>query len=344
MDRTSFILVSALALGASPAFAQTNDALPLPKAPATTTTATATQPRVVIVRIDPATIEKYGPFGGSYRPLDAQLIQKLDAAGVAGIGMDISFPENPSQVAGTEAIARAAAASRAPVVVTVAPNPDGTLEPNAAPIRGNPRIGEGTALVRPELVLDGGIDAAQRAFDEARKTGKKPEISFHSGQIGLDAQGQDGFSPLFKALGERMGVFDERDVASIEDLETTSVEAENGKVMVGTDFVIRPRLGEPSEIPTVSFASVLDGTADPKLLQGAIVFVGMDDGVHDVFPNPDPSRPDLKQISGVYFHAFVMKQALEAHARLAAAGAEASGSSATPPTAESAGLIKKLPD
>ncbi len=342
MDRTSFIFVSALVLAASPAVAQNNDALPLPA----TTTAT-TKPRVVIVRIDPATIAKYGPFGGSYRPLDAQLIEKLDAAGVAGIGMDIFLPENPSQTAGTEAIARAAAASHAPVVVAVSQNPDGTLLPNAAPIRDNTKIGQGTIFVAPELVIDGGIEAAQQAIDEAVKAGKDPEIAYHTGQVGLIAHGHDGFSPLFKVLGERVGAFDEKDVESIEGPETTSIRVENGKVTQKTEVVIRPKLGKPSEIPTVSFASVLDGTADPKLLKGAIVFVGMDDGKNDVFKNPDPNRPDLKQISGVYFHAFVMKQALEAHARrlTAAPGSGTSStSSETPPPVESGGLVKKLPD
>lgn len=73
---------------------------------------------------------------------------------------------------------------------------------------------------------------------------------------------------------------------------------------------------------TLSYVDVLKKTPHPAL-KGAIVIIGMNDGENDVHATPDPSKPKLKKVSGVYLHAALAERLLrEVPARLAARAAK----------------------
>jgi CHASE2 domain-containing sensor protein len=89
-------------------------------------------------------------------------------------------------------------------------------------------------------------------------------------------------------------------------------------------------------VTSVSYVDVLRKRVDPEVLKGALVIVGMNDGVLDMHPDPDPSgSPDLAKMAGVFTHAALLARLDQASA---AERAEAK------PTKARAGMISGLRD
>lgn len=259
-------------------------------------------PRVVVVTIDEKTLAALGPFGGAYRAHHADLIEGLNSAGARAIAFDVYFPDNPEHELGTAALARAAAASRAPVVVSVfsALDEEGreVVLPNAAVIRDDPRIREGAVMARDELLLE-------RADGElGARTGGRTIVARSGGHDALVVELAKAADLLEPADFERLGL--------IEPVLTGATFARDGAVREERTPALRPQLGDPASLERVSYVDVLRGRAD---LRGALVIVGMDDGQNDLVERPDPAQPELTNVSGVYLHAFALRRALEARAR-----------------------------
>lgn len=65
----------------------------------------------------------------------------------------------------------------------------------------------------------------------------------------------------------------------------------------------------PSQVPTVKASELRAGTADPKVLSGRIVFIGVtSQSVKDYFAAPVRAGADKRQIYGVYLHALAADQ------------------------------------
>ncbi len=281
-------------------------------------------PRVVVVAIDQKTQEALGPFGGAYRARHAKLIEALNAGGVRGIGLDVYFPENPEQVPGTTALANAAKASRAPVVLSVLTELQGdetVVTPNAAVIR-EAGIRQGAVMSRAELLVSG-----------APAEG----LEVRTGETTIVAE-SGGFRALSLELGLATGTLTAEDVAKLVQPVTVGVNTATG--VKETVDAIRPSLSDPSRLTTVSYVDVLEGRVDPSLLRGALVLVGIDDGVNDVVASPNPAAPGVESVSGVYLHAAALQRAIQlaVQRRAAARAAGSAGGGGTEP-APTPGLL-----
>ncbi len=119
----------------------------------------------------------------------------------------------------------------------------------------------------------------------------------------------------------RAGVADRKRLEELGLIEQVTVGWNGAPVQVPA---LRPQLSKKPL--TLSYADVLRKKPHPAL-KGAIVIVGMTDGVQDMQENPDPSKPDLEQISGVYLHAAlaqrVVREVAADDAKRAKAKAEA---------------------
>ena len=250
-------------------------------------------PRVVVVGIDAKTQEALGPFGGSYREHHAQLIEKLNASGARAIAFDIYFPENPERAAETRALAAAADASRAPVTIGVLAEdqPDGTLGllPNAEVFRGT-KVAQGAVLARRELFITQDADG----------------VSARTGALLVGAEA-GGFRSLVETTLTQAGIADQARLEALGLIEPVTFGWNGAEVQ---EPALRPQLGKKKPL-TLSYVDVLRRGAHPAL-QGAIVIVGMTDGVQDVQEDPDPSLPELERVSGVYLHAALAERALRA--------------------------------
>lgn len=255
----------------------------------------AQQPQVVVVAIDAKTQEALGPFGGAYRARHAKLIEALNAGGARGIGLDVYFPENPDQRAGTAALANAARTSRAPVVLSVLTelqeNGETVVTPNAAVIR-EAGTRQGAVMSRAELLVSG---TPAEGFEVG------------TGETTIVAESA-GFRALSLELGLATGALTSEDAARLVKPVTVGVNTATGARE--TVDAIRPSLTDPSSVTTVSYVDVLEGRVDPSVLRGALVLVGIDDGVNDVVENPNPAAPGVEKVSGVYLHAFALQKAL----------------------------------
>ncbi len=254
--------------------------------------ARAQSPRVVVVAIDAKTQEALGPFGGAYRARHAALIEALNAGGVRGIGFDVYFPDNPEQVAGTTALANAARASRAPVVLSVLTELQGdetVVTPNADVIRAA-GVRQGAVMARDELLVSGTPGALEVGAGEK-----------------LVVAESGGFRALTLELGLATGALTPEDVARLVKPVTVGVNTATGERE--TVDAIRPSLTDPSRVTTVSYVDVLEGRVDPSVLNGALVLVGIDDGVNDVV-DPNSSVEGQDAVSGVYLHAFALQKGL----------------------------------
>ena len=124
--------------------------------------AEALAPTSVVVAIDEATLSALGRWPWN-RSVHAALIDRLSAAGVAGIGMSILFPESAP---GDAEFARALAASRR-VVLPVAPRAGDDADGGIAELLPVPQLASNAAAlghVDVELDADG---LARRTFTRA---------------------------------------------------------------------------------------------------------------------------------------------------------------------------------
>ncbi|MEZ6184932.1 MAG: CHASE2 domain-containing protein [Planctomycetota bacterium] len=260
-------------------------------------------PRVVVVGIDGPTQQALGPFGGSYRGHHDDVIRQLNAAGARGIGFDMSFGPNPAQAEATETLARTAAESRAPVVIAVFSS-EGVPEPNAPSFE---RLGVRQAAIeaQAELVLEEGALGDANA---ALRLGRDPEVEVRTGAWAILEQ-VGPYKSLVGELAEATGVARE---LPTEDLPTGVRQDPTTRLLsLETTRALRPQLGDPESVTTVSYVDVLEGRVDPELLRGAIVLVGMTDGQQDVLENPDPDgAPTLDRVPGVYLHAFALERVI----------------------------------
>lgn len=284
--------------------------------------ALAQSPRVVVVAIDQKTQEALGPFGGAYRARHAKLIEALNAGGARGIGFDVFFPENPDQVAGTTALANAARTSRAPVVLSVLTELQGdetVVTPNAAPILAA-GVRQGAVMARDELLVSGSPGALEVGAGEK-----------------LVVAESGGFRALTLELGLATGALTQEDVARLVKPVTIGVNTATGERE--TVDAIRPSLTDPSRVTTVSYVDVLEGRVDPSVLNGALVLVGIDDGVNDVV-DPNSAVEGNDAVSGVYLHAFALQKAL----RLAAERARRAGTQTQSDPSPTRGLLGGVRD
>ena len=271
------------------------------------TLAQAQEPRVVVVGIDAKTQQELGPFGGSYRALHAKLIEKLNASGAKAITFDVFFPENPDQAAATAALAKAADESKAPVTIGIyaEEQQDGTFAvlANAEVFKGT-KVGEGSVTARRELSI---------REENGELVGETRGLL-----VGAEAAGHRS---LIETTLSRAGVADRKRLEELGLIEQVTVGWNGAPVQVPA---LRPQLSKKPL--TLSYADVLRKKPHPAL-KGAIVIVGMTDGVQDMQENPDPSKPDLEQISGVYLHAAlaqrVVREVAADDAKRAKAKAEA---------------------
>lgn len=265
-------------------------------------------PRVVVVGIDAKTQEELGAFGGSYRALHAQLIEKLNASGARAITFDVFFPENPAQAKGTAALAKAADESKAPVTIGIyaEEQQDGTLATlaNADVFRGT-KVGQGSVTARRELSI---------REEEGELVGETRGLL-----VGAQAAGHRS---LIETTLTRAGIADRGRLESLGLIEDVTVGWNGAPVKVQA---LRPQLTKKPL--TLSYADVLRKKPHPAL-KGAIVIVGMTDGVQDLQTDPDPSKPDLKNISGVYLHAALAERVVKAVAADDARQADAKASGA----------------
>lgn len=284
----------------------------------------AQAPRVVVVAIDQKTQEALGPFGGAYRARHAALIEALNAGGVRGIGFDVYFPENPDQVAGTTALADAARTSRAPVVLSVLteldPNGETVVTPNAAPIL-EAGVRQGAVMSRAELLVTNGPDGTE----------------VRTGETTIVAESA-GFRALTLELGLATGALTPDDVARLVKPVTVGLNTATGERE--TVDAIKPSLTDPSRVTTVSYVDVLEGRVDPSVLRGALVLVGIDDGVNDVVESPNPAAPGVERVSGVHLHAAGLQRAL----RLAAERARRAGAQTQSDPSPTRGLLGGVRD
>ncbi|MBL4847194.1 MAG: CHASE2 domain-containing protein [Planctomycetes bacterium] len=254
--------------------------------------ALADDPRVVVVGIDAKTQKELGAFGGSYRGLHAQLIEKLNASGVRTIAFDVYFPENAERVAETAALAKAADASRAPVTIgfLAQEQQDGTIATldNAAVFKGT-KVSEGAVMARRELFI-------------------KQDANGLYGETGafVVAAEAAGRRSLIETALSRGGIADRKRLESLGVIEDVTVGWNGAEVKVPA---LRPKLG--AKPLTLSYVDVLRKKPHPAL-KGAIVIIGMTDGVQDVLEAPDPARPKLKKVSGVYLHAALAERIVKA--------------------------------
>lgn len=253
--------------------------------------------RVVVVAIDPKTIRALGPFGGAYRAHHAKVIERLDAAGARGVGLDVFFPENPQQAAGTAAIARAADAARAPVVVAVSTSvgPDGrhVAEPNAAVLLRSKRLRHAAVLAQDELLVRPGAGGAVETA-----TGERVILAESA-----------GLRPLVEELALAASALQPGDLARLGLVEEVQVGARVTDAGVARETVkaIRPEVGAPAGVTTLSYADVHAGRFDRALVKDALVLVGLHDGQDDLV-----AVPGVGDVSGVFLHAFALRRALQA--------------------------------
>jgi len=274
-------------------------------------------PPVVVVGIDQATQDELGAFGGSYRAHHDDLIRRLNEAGVKGIGFDISFSENPDYAAETRTLARVAGASRAPVVIATysEEGADGELQvyPNADAFE---RAGVRQASIRAqgELILEGGLPAAQRELAAARREGREVALDLRVGEYSI-VRNAGGQPALVEQLAAATGLATPEQVPSEQLPVGLRQNPDTGELELVTVEAIRPGASDPDAITTVSYVDVLEGRVDPELLRGAVILVGMTDGVQDVIESPNPDgAPALERIPGVYLHAFGLQRAIAAGA------------------------------
>lgn len=252
----------------------------------------ADQPRVVVIGIDAKTQQELGPFGGSYRAIHAELIEKLNASGAKAITFDVFFPENPDQAAGTAALARAADASQAPVTIGIYAEEqrDGSFAelPNARVFQ-RTKVGQGSVTARRELSI--------------REEGGELIGETRGLLVGAEAAGHRS---LIETTLARAGIANRERLEELGLIEEVTVGWNGAPVKVPA---MRPQLTKKPL--TLSYVDVLRKKPHPAL-KGAIVIVGMTDGEQDVHEDPDPSKPDLKKISGVYLHAALAERAIKA--------------------------------
>jgi CHASE2 domain-containing sensor protein len=261
-------------------------------------------PRIVVVGVDKKTFDALGPWGGRYRPMHAKLIEQLDKAKVRAIAFDISFAENADFADATAAMARAAKASSAPVVIV---GREG--EPTAAVLR-DAKVPEG------HVAVGGTLDIK---IDE-----KSKEIDVGSGPLALPAD-RGGLRPLGVELAVRAKVLSAAEADALA--ETVNIGFADGKAVTAKAY--RPQSGDPAEVSTVSYVDVLQGKVDPKILEGALIIIGANDGEDDLYKEPTTR----KKIPGVYLQAFTLKRLVDS---------AASAAKPTPAPARTKGLIGGL--
>ena len=207
---------------------------------------------VVIVAIDEDSFDELNLTWPWPRALHGQLLETIDAARPAAIGLDILFPE-PSAHGAQDDDELARSLARVPNVVLAAAKTVGreagfTKEDLNLPLKKlRDRVaGVGVANVMPDR------DAFVR-----------------QALLGLVHQG-DAVPSFDRAL---------RDLAARAGLPAAHLPK-------GNAFLINFR-GGPGTFPTVSYHRVLSGEMDPETFRGKIVLVGATTPLlHDVFPTP----------------------------------------------------------
>jgi adenylate cyclase len=297
---------------------------------------------VRIVAIDEASLQEYGQWPWS-RSLLAELVDKLDAAGAASIAFDVIFPEpdrssvtvlmqgmveGPARQALELALASgalvdhdeafAASIAKAPVVLALAMTSEEGLPPAPPPKVGIPFGGE-SPLAYVRWHFPNAITNLPILNDAASGLGSIDILKDRDGKvrrIPLILAAADTLYPSLavEALrvaqnSKQLNVKVSGAVQAEQSGEATGIQAVRaGKVVLRTIPTGEIWLYDTGHQDTrfLSAAAVLDGTADPALLQGAIVFVGATaTGLFDAH-----STPLSALVPGVEQHAQTVEQAL----------------------------------
>ena len=296
---------------------------------------------VRVIAIDNASLQRYGQWPWS-RALLADLVDRLNAAGVAAIAFDVLFPEpdrssvtvmmqgmadGPARQALELALssgalvdhdeAFAAAIARAPVVLALTLNPD---PKNVPPL---PKVGFSFKGESPaaflRLQLPGALSNLPLLNDAASGLGSMDSLKDRDGKIRRLLTVVSSAGTLYPSLAvealrvaqnsKQLGIKASGSVEQEASGEGTGILAvRTGKITLQTvptgDLYLYDS-GHRDE-RFVSAGSVLDGTVDPALLQGAIVFIGATaTGLYDVHPTPLSA-----EVAGVEQHAQAVEQAL----------------------------------
>ncbi|MDC0664217.1 CHASE2 domain-containing protein [Marinobacter sp. SS21] len=221
---------------------------------------------VAVIAIDEYSLEQLGQWPWP-RSTHAELIQRLDAAGVRTIVFDVLFPE-PS--IGDEELANAMQA-HGRVVLPVHLSVPATNQPMT------------DQLPIPPLQL------AATGFGHAH--------------VELDRDGLARGMYLYNGLATRLWPSLAKAAAAPGTPPLGNLDGDAAPYMnVRTDYVAVPLAGRPGTLPTVSYAQVLQAEAPMTQLSGKTVFIGATAvGFGDILPTPFSSL--AWPMSGVEFHA-----------------------------------------
>ena len=241
--------------------------------------AEALAPTSVVVAIDEATLSALGRWPWN-RSVHAALIDRLSAAGVAGIGMSILFPESAP---GDAEFARALAASRR-VVLPVAPRAGDDADGGIAELLPVQQLAANAAAlghVDVELDADG---LARRSFARAG-----------SGSARWDAL---ALATLKIASGEQPAPIANLDAGRNGWLRLVSMRTP--WVREGELLLPYPDAGTAPRV--ISYFALLDQAERARPLAGQTVFIGATAGGIDG-GLATPASPQGQPMSAVEFHA-----------------------------------------
>lgn len=241
--------------------------------------AEALPPASVVVAIDEATLSALGRWPWN-RSVHAALVDRLSAAGVAGIGLSILFPESAP---GDAEFARALAASKR-VVLPLAPRAGDAIDPGIAELLPVPQLAANAAAlghVDIELDVDG---LARRTFARAG-----------SGSARWDAL---ALATLKVASGESPAAL--TGARSGREGWLRRVSPRTPWVREGELLLPYPDVGTAPRV--ISYFALLDQPERARQLAGKAVFIGataggMDGGL------ATPASPQGQPMPAVDFHA-----------------------------------------
>jgi CHASE2 domain-containing sensor protein len=227
---------------------------------------------VVIVAIDPKSLDELGrwPFP---RALHARLIERLDAAGVRAIGMDVTMATPDTAHAQNDRALAAALWQSHRVVMPVSAEPSdlgGTLQ-ETLPV---PALAQG-AVAFGHVDVDQGVDGVTRgAYLTA----------------GLGRAYWPALALALHRLDHPAG-----DDARLPGLRNPAPGGASPYLWVRDHYVLLRYAGPAGSFGRVSYVDVLDGRVPAALLKGRVALVGATaEGMGDIIRTPDGLMPGVE--------------------------------------------------
>lgn len=226
---------------------------------------------VVIVAIDLQSLAALGSWPWP-RALHAQLIDRLTADGVRGIGMDVSISEPDVAHPQYDEELAAAIARNGRVVLPVFAE--------ARELGGMPEEIEPIPAVAKSAAALGQIDVPVDRDRVARKAYLKAGLG----------------SPYWPALGLALLQLDQPTAASpLPGLRDGDSSPRSPYMWERDNLVLLRYAGPGGSYGRVSYVDVLDGQVHPSLLKGKLVLIGATaEGIHDIVDTPDGAMPGVE--------------------------------------------------